>query len=81
MDGDEYQFKKENGEYVSTYKNKQNIVLLLIERGIAKGNPEQADPKLKTLILKFEEALKEEKIGVWEWSDEEDSQEEEIEND
>lgn len=44
-----------------------------------------ADANTRQKILEFEKILKEEKIGVWEWSDEEEEQEEdsleEIEND
>lgn len=59
-------------------------MLSLLERGIAKGNPDMANPSTRDKILGFEEILKREKVGVWEWSDEEEEMDnslEEIEND
>ncbi len=43
-----------------------------------------ANPSTRDKILGFEEILKREKVGVWEWSDEEEEMDnslEEIEND
>jgi len=40
-----------------------------IKRGIVKSNTDMADPSLKEVIRGYEEFLKKNKIGVWEWSD------------
>jgi hypothetical protein len=58
-------------------------VLSLLERGIVKSNTDMADAAMKELIEGFENNLKENKIGVWEWSDseEENSQDDDIDLD
>ena len=55
-------------------------MLSLLERGIAKSNTDMASEEMKNLILSYEEVLKSSKIGVWEWSDEEEDNDS-LEND
>jgi hypothetical protein len=46
--------------------------LFLIERGLAKSNPAKAPEGMRSRLAQIEGNLFRNRVGVWEWSDEED---------
>lgn len=71
-----YSFEKVFGEYVDCFRGKEYINYSLIERGMSKSVHLVVPNELKQKLKAIEEKSRASHIGVWEQSEEEESDDE-----